>query len=133
MDFIQQKNNMSKITIKQNTLQSRLSEVELSLVLGEKEGYVTIDCPSLDIYAYGKNLPEAMLNISQSIKMFIEEGAESLELCNWLQELGWNITNSKIEYKKDIHQEIQLQNDEQEIIYPINKIINTAKIDKKYA
>ena len=103
------------------------------MVLGEKESYVAIDCPSLDIYAYGKTLPEAMLNISKSIKMFIKEGVESLELCNWLRKLGWNITDSKFEYKKDVHQEIELQNDEQEIIYPINKIINTAKIDKKYA
>ncbi len=124
---------MSKITIKQNILQSRLSEAELSLILGEKEGYITIDCPSLDIYAYGKTLDEAMSNISKSIKMFIEEGVESSELCNWLRELGWNITNSKFEYKKDVRQEIQLQKSEKEITYKIDKIINITKIDKKYA
>ena len=124
---------MSKITIKQNSLQSRLSEVELSLVLGEKEGYITIDCPSLDIYAYGKTLLEAMSNISKSITMFIQEGTKKCELLDWLQELGWNITSSKIEYKKDNHQEVQLQNGEQKITCKINKMMDTKKIDKQYA
>jgi hypothetical protein len=115
------KKTMPHIILSQ-TLEQRLCETNLSIFVDNEDGFVTTECPELELFAMGSNLNEAIKNISLSVSIFIEDGIKTGELKDWLIELGWEITESKLEYNGNLLQEIRYSKNEQKIILPIKEI-----------
>jgi hypothetical protein len=114
--------NMPHIILFQ-TLEQRLCETNLSILVNNEDGVVTTECPELELFAMGNNLNEAIKNISISISIFVQDGIETGELKDWLVELGWEITESKLEYNGSLSQEVKYSKNEQKIILPIKEIL----------
>ena len=117
--------DMSKIILTKNSLKDRLCQTSLSIDIYYFEDCLVTKCPQLDLSACGLNLSEAIRNISVSISMFISSGLESGELKEWLMELGWEITDSKLEYNGEFHQVVEFSNGENRntITLPIKEFL----------
>jgi predicted RNase H-like HicB family nuclease len=128
-----QSKNMSKITLIQE-LEKRLCKTSLSIVLYKQENYWVSECPELEVLSMGYSVPDSIQNISEAIWLFIDEGIKTGELKEWLIELGWKITDSKIEYNGMPKQLVELSKNEQTLKLHIEDILESKNIEhREYA
>jgi len=121
-----QSKNMSKITLTQE-LKNRLCKTDLSIVLSKKEDRWISGCPELEIYSDGYSVTEAIKNVSKSISIFLDEGIKTGELREWLLDLGWTVTGSKLEYNSTPLQIVELSKNEQILKLDIEDILEVEK------
>jgi predicted RNase H-like HicB family nuclease len=124
---------MPKITLIQE-LSKRLCKTDLSIVLYKQENYWVSECPELEVLSMGYSVPDSIQNISEAIWIFIDEGIKTGELKEWLIELGWEITDSKIEYNGTPKQSLELSKNEQTLKLHIEDILESKSIEhREYA